>query len=70
MMSAPSTKTEPSPKTSRQSLSIRHTFLGGKGEGKSPHSPKTGERGKITKEGLKPVITFTTSRHAVSFTNS
>uniref|UniRef100_A0A8C7W330 Rho GTPase activating protein 21b n=1 Tax=Oncorhynchus mykiss TaxID=8022 RepID=A0A8C7W330_ONCMY len=44
MMSAPSTKTEPSPKTSRQSLSIRHTFLGGKGEGKSPHSPKTGER--------------------------
>uniref|UniRef100_A0A4W5NY42 Rho GTPase activating protein 21 n=1 Tax=Hucho hucho TaxID=62062 RepID=A0A4W5NY42_9TELE len=44
MMSAPSTKTEPSPKTSRQSLSIRHTLLGGKGEGKSPHSPKTGER--------------------------
>uniref|UniRef100_A0A4W5P5R1 Rho GTPase activating protein 21 n=1 Tax=Hucho hucho TaxID=62062 RepID=A0A4W5P5R1_9TELE len=41
---APSTKTEPSPKTSRQSLSIRHTLLGGKGEGKSPHSPKTGER--------------------------
>uniref|UniRef100_A0A674E047 Rho GTPase activating protein 21 n=1 Tax=Salmo trutta TaxID=8032 RepID=A0A674E047_SALTR len=36
--------TEPSPKTSRQSLSIRHTLLGGKGEGKSPHSPKTGER--------------------------
>uniref|UniRef100_A0A4W5P5Q6 Rho GTPase activating protein 21 n=1 Tax=Hucho hucho TaxID=62062 RepID=A0A4W5P5Q6_9TELE len=29
---APSTKTEPSPKTSRQSLSIRHTLLGGKGE--------------------------------------
>uniref|UniRef100_A0AAZ3SS53 Rho GTPase activating protein 21b n=1 Tax=Oncorhynchus tshawytscha TaxID=74940 RepID=A0AAZ3SS53_ONCTS len=47
---APSTKTEPSPKTSRQSLSIRHTLLGGKGEGKSPHSPKTGERGRITKE--------------------
>uniref|UniRef100_A0A674E0M2 Rho GTPase activating protein 21 n=2 Tax=Salmo trutta TaxID=8032 RepID=A0A674E0M2_SALTR len=44
MMSAPSPKTEPSPKTSRQSLSIRHTLLGGKGEGKSPHSPKTGER--------------------------
>ncbi|XP_041752164.2 LOW QUALITY PROTEIN: rho GTPase-activating protein 21 [Coregonus clupeaformis] len=46
MMSAPSSKTEPSPKTSRQSLSIRHTLLGGKGEGKSqsPHSPKTGER--------------------------
>uniref|UniRef100_A0A674E1R8 Rho GTPase activating protein 21 n=1 Tax=Salmo trutta TaxID=8032 RepID=A0A674E1R8_SALTR len=39
-----SPKTEPSPKTSRQSLSIRHTLLGGKGEGKSPHSPKTGER--------------------------
>ncbi|XP_020318304.1 rho GTPase-activating protein 21 isoform X2 [Oncorhynchus kisutch] len=46
MMSAPSSKTEPSPKTSRQSLSIRHTLLGVKGEGKgqSPHSPKTGER--------------------------
>uniref|UniRef100_A0A3P8YLF0 Rho GTPase activating protein 21b n=1 Tax=Esox lucius TaxID=8010 RepID=A0A3P8YLF0_ESOLU len=46
LMSAPSSKTEPSPKTSRQSLSIRHTLLGGKGEGKSPspHSPRAGER--------------------------
>ncbi|KAL0966143.1 hypothetical protein UPYG_G00291440 [Umbra pygmaea] len=46
LMSAPSSKTEPSPKTSRQSLSIRHTLLGGKAEGKSPspHSPKAGER--------------------------
>ncbi|XP_066574357.1 rho GTPase-activating protein 21a isoform X2 [Amia ocellicauda] len=42
MMSSPSGKTEPSPKPSRQSLSIRQTFLGGKGEQKalSPHSPK------------------------------
>ncbi|KAJ8012089.1 hypothetical protein DPEC_G00065060 [Dallia pectoralis] len=47
LMSAPSSRTEPSPKTSRQSLSIRHTLLGGKGDGKSPspHSPRAGERG-------------------------
>ncbi|XP_035269987.1 rho GTPase-activating protein 21-like isoform X5 [Anguilla anguilla] len=43
LMSPPSGKTEPSPKPSRQSLSIRHTLLGGKGETKallSPHSPR------------------------------
>ncbi|CAB1317413.1 unnamed protein product [Coregonus sp. 'balchen'] len=58
MMSAPSSKTEPSPKTSRQSLSIRHTLLGGKGEGKSqsPHSPKTGERGKATITTTKKLL--------------
>ncbi|XP_043945772.1 rho GTPase-activating protein 21 isoform X2 [Protopterus annectens] len=41
MMSS-SSKTEPSPKTPRQSLSIRQTFLGSKAEQKflSPHSPK------------------------------
>ncbi|KAI1891352.1 hypothetical protein AGOR_G00142920 [Albula goreensis] len=43
LMSPPSGKTEPSPKPSRQSLSIRHTLLGGKGETRallSPHSPR------------------------------
>lgn len=44
-ISAPSSRSEPSPKTSRQSLSIKQAFLGGKADGKihSPHSPKTGE---------------------------
>ena len=43
--SAPSSRSEPSPKTSRQSLSLKQAFLGPKGEGKghSPHSPKTGD---------------------------
>ncbi|XP_078519566.1 rho GTPase-activating protein 21 isoform X1 [Lissotriton helveticus] len=42
MMSSSSTKNEPSPKTPRQSLSIRQTLLGSKTEQKlqSPHSPK------------------------------
>ncbi|KAJ8396787.1 hypothetical protein AAFF_G00013860 [Aldrovandia affinis] len=43
LMSPPSCKTEPSPKPSRQSLSLRHSLLGGRGETKallSPHSPK------------------------------
>ncbi|XP_044281145.1 rho GTPase-activating protein 21 isoform X2 [Varanus komodoensis] len=42
MMNASSGKTEPSPKTSRQSLSIRHTLLGNRTEQRtqSPHSPK------------------------------
>ncbi|XP_062376818.1 rho GTPase-activating protein 21-like isoform X2 [Sardina pilchardus] len=42
LMSPPPSKSEPSPKPSRQSLSIRQTLLGSKGEGKaqSPHSPK------------------------------
>lgn len=39
-MSAPSSKTEPSPKTSRQSLSIRQTLLGGSSKSQSPYSPK------------------------------
>lgn len=44
-ISAPSSRSEPSPKTSRQSLSIKQALLGGKTDGKihSPHSPKTGE---------------------------
>ncbi|XP_047468080.1 rho GTPase-activating protein 21-like isoform X3 [Mugil cephalus] len=42
LMSPTGSKTEPSPRPSRQSLSIRQTLLGGKGETKatSPHSPK------------------------------
>ncbi|MFT7812253.1 rho GTPase-activating protein 21-like [Arapaima gigas] len=42
MMSPTSSKTEPSPKVSRQPLSIRQTLLGAKGEAKisSGHSPK------------------------------
>uniref|UniRef100_A0AAR2J142 Rho GTPase activating protein 21a n=1 Tax=Pygocentrus nattereri TaxID=42514 RepID=A0AAR2J142_PYGNA len=50
-------KTEPSPKASRQSLSIRHTLLGGKGEGKtqSPHSPnKEHDRKAIHKDDSSP----------------
>lgn len=41
-ISAPSSKTEPSPKTSRPSRSIRHTLLGGSSSSKSqsPHSPR------------------------------
>ncbi|KAJ8336381.1 hypothetical protein SKAU_G00376010 [Synaphobranchus kaupii] len=42
MMNSPSSKAEPSPKSSRQSLSIRQTLLGSRGEPKtpSPHSPR------------------------------
>ncbi|XP_061441830.1 rho GTPase-activating protein 21 isoform X2 [Rhineura floridana] len=53
MMSASSSKTEPSPKTPRQSLSIRQTFLGTKTEQRtqSPHSPKEeSERKFLAKE--------------------
>uniref|UniRef100_A0A3B4TYF7 Rho GTPase activating protein 21b n=1 Tax=Seriola dumerili TaxID=41447 RepID=A0A3B4TYF7_SERDU len=56
MMSAPSSRSEPSPKTSRQSLSIKQAFLGGKTDGKihSPHSPKTGEERKVLKDDSSP----------------
>ncbi|XP_036372906.1 LOW QUALITY PROTEIN: rho GTPase-activating protein 21-like [Megalops cyprinoides] len=58
MMSPPSSKTEPSPKTSRQSLSIRHTLLGGKGETRallSPHSPKQdSDRKSVHKDESSP----------------
>uniref|UniRef100_A0A672H0W8 Rho GTPase activating protein 21a n=1 Tax=Salarias fasciatus TaxID=181472 RepID=A0A672H0W8_SALFA len=50
-------KTEPSPRTSRQSLSIRQTLLGGKGEPKatSPHSPKPEpERKNMHKDDTSP----------------
>ncbi|XP_071347596.1 rho GTPase-activating protein 21 [Trachinotus anak] len=56
MMSAPSSRSEPSPKTSRQSLSIKQAFLGGKTDGKihSPHSPKTGEERRTLKDDSSP----------------
>uniref|UniRef100_A0A3P8SN03 Rho GTPase activating protein 21 n=1 Tax=Amphiprion percula TaxID=161767 RepID=A0A3P8SN03_AMPPE len=50
-------KTEPSPRPSRQSLSIRLTLLGGKGETKatSPHSPKPEqERKNMHKDDTSP----------------
>ncbi|KAJ8278091.1 hypothetical protein GJAV_G00083720 [Gymnothorax javanicus] len=58
LMSPPSGKTEPSPKSSRQSLSIRHTLLGGKGESKtllSPHSPRQdSDRKALHKDDCSP----------------
>ncbi|XP_076827339.1 rho GTPase-activating protein 21a isoform X3 [Brachyhypopomus gauderio] len=57
LMSPSSSKTEPSPKSSRQSLSIRHTLLGGKGENKgtSLHSPsKEQERRSLHKDDTSP----------------
>uniref|UniRef100_A0A8C7D257 Rho GTPase activating protein 21 n=1 Tax=Oncorhynchus kisutch TaxID=8019 RepID=A0A8C7D257_ONCKI len=50
-------KNEPSPKPSRQSLSIRQTLLGGKGETKSlsPHLPKAEqERKNMHKDDTSP----------------
>uniref|UniRef100_A0AAQ4QU82 Rho GTPase activating protein 21b n=1 Tax=Gasterosteus aculeatus aculeatus TaxID=481459 RepID=A0AAQ4QU82_GASAC len=59
MMSTPSSRSEPSPKSSRQSLSIKQAFLGGKTEGKShsPHSPKAGEDRRMTpaRHGTDPL---------------
>uniref|UniRef100_A0A8C1WMY2 Rho GTPase activating protein 21a n=1 Tax=Cyprinus carpio TaxID=7962 RepID=A0A8C1WMY2_CYPCA len=52
-----SSKTEPSPRASRQSLSIRQTLLGGKGENKatSPHSPnKDHDRKAMHKDETSP----------------
>uniref|UniRef100_A0A1A7YUI3 Rho GTPase activating protein 21b n=1 Tax=Iconisemion striatum TaxID=60296 RepID=A0A1A7YUI3_9TELE len=56
MMSAPSSRSEPSPKTSRQPLSIRQAFLGAKTDSKtySPHSPKPGEERKALKDESSP----------------
>ncbi|XP_077376786.1 rho GTPase-activating protein 21 isoform X2 [Festucalex cinctus] len=56
MMSAPSSKSEPSPKSSRQSLSIKQAFLGGKTDSKShsPHSPKSDERRALRDEASPP----------------
>ncbi|KAG8443271.1 hypothetical protein GDO86_011901 [Hymenochirus boettgeri] len=57
MMSSSSNKSEPSPKTPRQSLSIRQQFRGSKTEGKlqSPHSPKQeSERKLLGKDDTSP----------------
>ncbi|XP_056155416.1 rho GTPase-activating protein 21-like isoform X2 [Lampris incognitus] len=57
LMSPTGSKSEPSPKSSRQSLSIRQTLLGGKGETKaqSPHSPKAEqERKNMHKDDTSP----------------
>nr|XP_061795232.1 rho GTPase-activating protein 21-like [Nerophis lumbriciformis] len=56
LMSAPSSRSEPSPKTSRQSLSIKQAFLGGKTDSKShsPHSPKSDERRALRDEASPP----------------
>ncbi|XP_061852433.1 rho GTPase-activating protein 21 isoform X3 [Colius striatus] len=57
MMSSSNSKTEPSPKTPRQSLSIRQTLLGTKAEQRtqSPHSPKDeSERKLLTKDETSP----------------
>ncbi|XP_058875774.1 rho GTPase-activating protein 21-like isoform X2 [Acipenser ruthenus] len=57
MMSSSGSKTEQSPKTPRQSLSIRQTLLGAKGEQKtqSPHSPKQDpDRKLLSKDDTSP----------------
>ncbi|XP_057179253.1 rho GTPase-activating protein 21 isoform X3 [Triplophysa rosa] len=57
LMSPTSSKTEASPKASRQSLSFRQTLLGGKGESKatSPHSPnKDYDRKAVHKDETSP----------------
>ncbi|XP_075903592.1 rho GTPase-activating protein 21a isoform X2 [Nelusetta ayraudi] len=58
LISPTGSKTEPSPRPSRQSLSIRHTLLGGgKGESRSPsqHSPKPEqERKNMLKDETSP----------------
>ncbi|KAM9839504.1 rho GTPase-activating protein 21a [Aulostomus maculatus] len=55
LMSPTGSKTEASPKPSRQSLSIRQTLLGGKGETKAPHSPKPEqERKNMHKDDTSP----------------
>uniref|UniRef100_A0AAV2JSN5 Rho GTPase-activating protein 21-like n=1 Tax=Knipowitschia caucasica TaxID=637954 RepID=A0AAV2JSN5_KNICA len=55
MMSTSSSRSEPSPKPSRQSLSIKQAFLGAKTErGHSPHSPRTGEDRRALKDDSSP----------------
>ncbi|XP_060778690.1 rho GTPase-activating protein 21-like isoform X3 [Neoarius graeffei] len=55
LMSPLSSKTEPSPRSSRQSLSIRHTLLGGN-KTPSPHSPHKEQERRFTHrdEGSSP----------------
>lgn len=53
-MSAPTSKTEPSPKALRQSLSIRHTLLGvAGGRSQSAHSPRN-EQDRSSKDDSSP----------------
>lgn len=57
--SAPSSRSEPSPKAVRPPLSIKQAFLGGKSDGRihSPHSPKTGEERRALKgKDISPVL--------------
>ncbi|XP_076000790.1 rho GTPase-activating protein 21 isoform X2 [Genypterus blacodes] len=56
MMSAPSSRSEPSPKTSRQSISIKQAFLGGRADGRvlSPHSPKSGDERRALRDDASP----------------
>ncbi|XP_058502776.1 rho GTPase-activating protein 21-B isoform X2 [Solea solea] len=57
LMSPTASKTEPSPRSSRQTLSIRQTLRGGKGETKatSQHSPKPeAERKNMHKDDTSP----------------
>lgn len=51
LFSAPSSRSEPSPKASRQSLSIKQAFRGGKTDSRihSPHSPKSGDERRALK---------------------
>ncbi|XP_062336016.1 rho GTPase-activating protein 21-like isoform X2 [Osmerus eperlanus] len=53
LMSPTGSKTEPSPRPSRQSLSIRHTLLGGK-QASSPISPNTEDRRNVHKDDTSP----------------
>ncbi|XP_034022061.1 rho GTPase-activating protein 21-A-like isoform X2 [Thalassophryne amazonica] len=57
LMSPTGNKTEPSPRPSRQSLNIRQTLLGGKGDVKvqSPHSPRPDQdRKNMHKDDTSP----------------
>uniref|UniRef100_H3D7Z3 Rho GTPase activating protein 21a n=1 Tax=Tetraodon nigroviridis TaxID=99883 RepID=H3D7Z3_TETNG len=56
LMSPTGSKTEPSPKSSRQSLSIKHTLLGSKAETKatSPHSRPEQDRKSVHKDDTSP----------------
>lgn len=70
--SAPSSRSEPSPKAARQSLSIKQALLGGKSDGRihSPHSPKTGEERRALKgKDISPIMwseaVFTTTEEVI-----
>lgn len=54
MMNTSGSKSEPSPKTPRQTLSIRQTFLGSKTDPKNPHSPKQESERKLINDTSPP----------------